>query len=89
MKKISIPVGQPLTFDALRQLNAGASAEELAEAFRHLPGELREQAWEQLVSALPQTPRSLCPNRRSSPRTRMGSSPQTSTPTARPTSPCR
>jgi hypothetical protein len=48
MEAITIPVGQPVTFEALRELNRTASMEELADAFSHLPHELREQAWEHL-----------------------------------------
>jgi hypothetical protein len=46
--EITIPVGQPLTFDALRALNAAATTEELAAAFQCLPAALREQAWDHL-----------------------------------------
>jgi hypothetical protein len=48
MEQIVIPVGEPLTFDRLRDLNPRASAQELADAFPHLPAELREQAWDAL-----------------------------------------
>jgi hypothetical protein len=46
MDAIVIPIREPLTFGRLRELNPHATAEELAEAFPHLPTELREQAWE-------------------------------------------
>ena len=46
MDHITIPVGRPLTFEALKALNPGASAAQLADAFSHLPPDLREQAWE-------------------------------------------
>jgi hypothetical protein len=46
MDRITIPVGQPLTFEALRELNPQASTGQLADAFSHLPSDLREQAWE-------------------------------------------
>jgi hypothetical protein len=48
MEAITIPVGSPLTFERLRELNPNASAEELADAFPHLPHDLREQAWDAL-----------------------------------------
>jgi hypothetical protein len=46
MKAIKIPAdGSPVTFDALRELNADAQPDELVQAFEHLPPELRQQAW--------------------------------------------
>ena len=46
MKVLVIPAPpEPLTFDALRELNPTATAEDLRAAFMGLPGELREQAW--------------------------------------------
>ena len=45
MDTITIPIGEPLTFDSLRRLNSSASVEELADAFARLPTELRDQAW--------------------------------------------
>jgi hypothetical protein len=45
---ITIPIGEPLTFPRLRELNTHASTEELASAFGRLPTELREQAWNAL-----------------------------------------
>jgi hypothetical protein len=46
VKAIKIPAdGSPVTFDALRELNADAAPEELVKAFEHLPPELRRQAW--------------------------------------------
>jgi hypothetical protein len=46
VKAIKIPAdGSPVTFDSLRELNADARAEELVQAFEHLPTELRQQAW--------------------------------------------
>jgi hypothetical protein len=46
MKAITIPVGRPLSFDDLKALNSGASPEELAVAFRLLPQEMQDEAWE-------------------------------------------
>lgn len=48
MEAISIPVAEPLTFRKLRDLNPNAPAEELAEAFAKLPGELQDEAWSEL-----------------------------------------
>jgi hypothetical protein len=48
MDSITIPIGRPVSFDELKALNPGATPEELAAAFPHLPAELREQAWESL-----------------------------------------
>jgi hypothetical protein len=47
MDAIAIPVGRPASFDELKRLNPDATPEELADAFSHLPTEIREQAWEQ------------------------------------------
>jgi hypothetical protein len=46
VEEITIPVHEPLTFERLKELNPRASAQELAEAFPHLPAELRAQAWD-------------------------------------------
>jgi hypothetical protein len=46
MDAICIPVGEPLTFERLRELNPAATADDLAEVFPHLPAELKAQAWE-------------------------------------------
>jgi len=48
MDEITIPVNEPITFDRLRELNPRATVDDLADAFGHLPPQLREQAWEHL-----------------------------------------
>ena len=48
MDAITIPIGTPLTFAKLRELNPEASADELSQAFAQLPKELRDQAWSAL-----------------------------------------
>jgi hypothetical protein len=54
MDAIKIPVGQPVTFARLRALNPGVPADEFATAFRQLPAEIQQAAWqhEQLRTAL-------------------------------------
>ena len=47
MDRLVIPVRRALSFDELKRLNPEASTDELADAFSHLPPELREQAWQQ------------------------------------------
>ena len=48
MDTLTIPIGRPLTFEELKVLNSEASTDDLAQAFGHLPPELREQAWDDL-----------------------------------------
>ena len=47
-ESVSIPVGEPLTFERFKELNAETPSAELAKAFNLLPDELREQAWTHL-----------------------------------------
>jgi len=44
---ICIPIGEPLSFDALKRLNPAATPEELTAAFERLPPQLQEEAWAQ------------------------------------------
>ena len=47
MDSITIPVGEPCSFRALRQLNPNATVEEISAAFERLPDQLRAEAWAQ------------------------------------------
>jgi hypothetical protein len=47
MDSITIPVGAPCSFEALRELNPAATVQEISAAFEQLPQELRAQAWAQ------------------------------------------
>jgi hypothetical protein len=48
MNSITIPVGEPMTFDSLRRLNPSATVEQLSAAFEELPEQLRAEAWSQM-----------------------------------------
>jgi hypothetical protein len=45
IRKLTIPIGESLTFEGLKALNPEASSDQLAVAFGYLPEALQEQAW--------------------------------------------